>query len=148
MIAYSVHSLAGQYTAPAKPKILARSKLDYKRVKVYEKLLINLLARWNIVSLFALLALMSGCSMLGLGGDPELTIKVTTHQYTNNGNNFYLLVAQDNNKSYISHSYYSLYSQFNSSQYQRYFITPKYESSYSFSYPLDQKSNVTVFFIK
>ncbi|ALA24747.1 hypothetical protein AVI51_01565 [Piscirickettsia salmonis] len=112
-----------------------------------KKLLINLLARWNIVSLFALLALMSGCSMLGLGGDPELTIKVTTHQYTNNGNNFYLLVAQDNNKSYISHSYYSLYSQFNSSQYQRYFITPKYESSYSFSYPLDRKKATSLYFL-
>ncbi|WP_415926337.1 hypothetical protein [Piscirickettsia salmonis] len=39
VIAYSVHSLAGQYTAPAKPKILARSKLDYKRVKIYEKII-------------------------------------------------------------------------------------------------------------
>ncbi|ODN40921.1 type VI secretion system lipoprotein IglE [Piscirickettsia litoralis] len=108
------------------------------------KLLIKVSSRLFIITLIFIL---TGCSMLGLGGDTELTIKVKTNKFTNNGNNFYMLVAQDDDKNYVSNSYYSLYSQFNSSRYKRYFITPQYESSYSFSYPLDLKKSTSLYFL-
>ncbi|ODN42558.1 hypothetical protein [Piscirickettsia litoralis] len=99
------------------------------------------------VSIMAAVVMLNSCSMLGLGGDPKFKIKVKTDKYVNNGNNFYLLVVQDDSKNYIGNNYYSLYSQFNNDKYKKYFITPKYKSTYLFYYTYDNSKPISLYFL-